>query len=172
MLRPLLARLRLRLAKTAPTPRAASSMVLDPSRLSVLHGPLQPHTRPGDTTHPTGFRRDGYCWGLADDVGEHYVAGVVTREFLQFSKARGNDLSTPRPGFAGLAPGCRWCLCVARWAEALAASARLGDGVVPRVDLAATALDTLRSVRIEDLQRFAVRDGEGEGDGGDAAPER
>lgn len=98
----------------------------------MLHGPLQPHTQPGDTTHPTGFARDGYCWGLAEDVGEHYVAGVVTKEFLEFSAARGNDLSTPRPGFVGLSDGCRWCLCVARWKEALVASERLGERVVPR----------------------------------------
>lgn len=55
----------------------------------------------------------------------------------------GNDLSTPRPGFAGLKPGCRWCLCVARcvrassdtdesWKEAFLASERLGEQIVPR----------------------------------------
>lgn len=55
----------------------------------VLHGPLQPHTRPGDREHPTGFFRDGYCWGSDEDPGQHFVGGVVTKEFLEFSKSRG-----------------------------------------------------------------------------------
>lgn len=59
----------------------------------VLHGPLQPHTVPGDSTHPTGFFRDGYCWGVEEDVGQHYVAGVVTKEFLEFSWEQGEFVS-------------------------------------------------------------------------------
>ncbi|RSH77977.1 uncharacterized protein EHS24_003051 [Apiotrichum porosum] len=64
-------------------------MTIETSKLSVLHGPLQPNTRAGDASHPTGFYRDGYCWGSEDDDGKHFVAGVVTKEFLDFSKARG-----------------------------------------------------------------------------------
>lgn len=56
---------------------------------AVLHGPLQPHTKEGDSTHPTGYFRDGFCWGSDMDAGQHFIGGVVTQEFLQFSKDRG-----------------------------------------------------------------------------------
>ncbi|BEJ18217.1 hypothetical protein CspHIS471_0704940 [Cutaneotrichosporon sp. HIS471] len=135
--------------------RRASTMVLETARMSVLHGPLQPLTRPGDTSHPTGFYRDGYCWGSSDDPGRHYVGAVMSKAFLEFSKDRGNDLSSRRPGFRGLTEGCKWCLCVERWKEALVASETLGRHIVPRVDLAATALDTLRDMSIDDLEQFA-----------------
>jgi hypothetical protein len=77
---------------------------------------------------------------------------VLTAEFLAFSAARGNDLSTPRLEyeFPGLKPGDRWCLCSARWQEALLA------GKAPQVVLEATSIAALEFVRLEDLQRFAV----------------
>jgi uncharacterized protein (DUF2237 family) len=76
----------------------------------------------------------------------------VTEEFLAFSKARGNDLSTPRPelNFPGLEPGDRWCLCAARWQEALEA------GLAPKVVLAATHEATLQIVALEDLKKYAI----------------
>jgi uncharacterized protein (DUF2237 family) len=82
----------------------------------------------------------------------HTVCVEVTKEFLAFSKARGNDLSTPRPeyGFPGLNPGDRWCLCAERWQEALAA------GVAPRVVLAATHEATLEIAELADLKRHAL----------------
>ncbi len=80
----------------------------------------------------TGFFRSGCCETSEDDLGSHTVCAQMTAEFLAFSKARGNDLSTARPGFVGLRPGDRWCMCAARWAEAHAA------GVAPPVILAAT----------------------------------
>jgi len=80
----------------------------------------------------TGYFRTGCCETDDGDHGSHTVCAQMTEEFLRFSKARGNDLSTPRPGFAGLRPGDRWCLCAARWGEAFAA------GVAPPVVLAAT----------------------------------
>ena len=82
----------------------------------------------------TGFFRNGCCDTSAEDVGSHTVCVVMTAAFLAFSKARGNDLSTPVPqfGFAGLKPGDRWCLCAPRWQEALEA------GQAPRVALRAT----------------------------------
>ncbi|KAK8845628.1 hypothetical protein IAR55_006344 [Kwoniella newhampshirensis] len=138
--------------------RSATTMTLDSAKMSVLHAPLQPHTKAGDSTHPTGFMRDGFCWGNSgSDSGRHFIGGVVTQEFLEFSKERGNDLMTRRGGFPGLTGGCRWCLCVERWKEALAASERLGDKVVPRVDLSATALDALKSVKLEELKRFEYK---------------
>ena len=65
----------------------------------------------------TGFRRDGCCSTDADDGGLHLVCAQVTQEFLEYTKAQGNDLSTPMPayGFPGLKPGDRWCLCVDKW---------------------------------------------------------
>jgi len=100
----------------------------------------------------TGFYRTGCCETGPEDVGVHTVCVQVTAEFLAFSKARGNDLSTPRPefGFAGLNPGDRWCLCAERWQEALEA------GAAPRVVLAATHEDTLKIVRLADLKRHAL----------------
>ncbi|MGB8052429.1 MAG: DUF2237 domain-containing protein, partial [Azonexus sp.] len=83
------------------------------SQLNVLGGPLLTCSdRP-----LTGFFRDGCCNTSEEDLGSHTVCVVLTAEFLEFSKARGNDLSTPRPefDFPGLEPGQRWCLCAARW---------------------------------------------------------
>jgi uncharacterized protein len=100
----------------------------------------------------TGFYRTGCCETGAEDTGVHTVCIEATAEFLAFSKARGNDLSTPRPefDFAGLSPGDRWCLCAARWQEALEA------GAAPRVVLAATHEATLAIVKLADLKRYAL----------------
>jgi len=82
----------------------------------------------------TGYFRDGCCNTGSGDVGVHTVCVVLTEEFLAFSLAVGNDLSTPMPqyGFRGLRPGERWCLCAPRWQEAFEA------GMAPQVVLAAT----------------------------------
>jgi uncharacterized protein (DUF2237 family) len=72
----------------------------------------------------TGFYRDGCCDTGREDLGSHTVCAVMTSAFLEFSKSRGNDLSTPQPefGFPGLKPGDRWCLCAPRWQEAFEAN--------------------------------------------------
>ena len=80
----------------------------------------------------TGFFRTGCCETDEQDVGRHVVCAEMTEEFLAFSALQGNDLSTPRPGFAGLKPGDRWCVCAARWKDALDAD------VAPPVILAST----------------------------------
>jgi len=100
----------------------------------------------------TGFFRTGCCHTGPDDVGLHTVCVVVTADFLAFSKARGNDLSTPHPefDFPGLKPGDRWCLCAARWREAFEA------GKAPRVILGATHEATLEIVDFDDLKRYAI----------------
>jgi hypothetical protein len=100
----------------------------------------------------TGFYRTGCCETGPEDVGIHTVCVEVTAAFLAFSKTVGNDLSTPRPefGFAGLEPGDRWCLCAARWQEALEA------GAAPRVVLGATHEATLDIVQLADLKRYAL----------------
>lgn len=100
----------------------------------------------------TGFLRTGCCDSHPQDVGRHLVCTVMTKEFLLFSKEAGNDLSTPMPehGFAGLKPGDRWCLCAARWRQALAA------GHAPQVVLAATHEDALAIVSLDDLMAHAA----------------
>lgn len=100
----------------------------------------------------TGFYRNGCCETGADDHGVHTVCVEVTADFLAFSKGRGNDLSTPIPefGFSGLEPGDRWCLCAARWKEALDA------GMAPRVILTATHERTLEIVPLAELKRYAI----------------
>ena len=100
----------------------------------------------------TGFTRNGCCDAHSGDTGSLTVCVRVTAEFLRFSRACGNDLSTPLPawGFPGLRPGDRWCLCAARWQEALEA------GVAPPVLLAATHARALEHVRLDDLRRHAL----------------
>jgi uncharacterized protein (DUF2237 family) len=100
----------------------------------------------------TGFFRDGCCNTSADDVGSHTVCVEVTAAFLEFSRFRGNDLSTPVPefGFAGLEPGDRWCLCAARWLEAYR------HGMAPRVLLKGTHARALEIVPIALLKQFAA----------------
>lgn len=100
----------------------------------------------------TGFWRDGCCNTGPEDAGVHTVCAIMTAEFLIFSKSAGNDLSTPHPefGFAGLQPGDRWCLCAARWAEALRADA------APRVVLAATHIATLHYATLDELKAHAA----------------
>ncbi len=117
-------------------------------RRNVLGEPLAPCSeRPR-----TGFYRNGCCDTGPEDVGSHTVCAIVTEEFLAFSKAVGNDLSTPRPeyDFPGLKPGDRWCLCAPRWQQALEA------GKAPKVVLAATHARALDWCRLEDLKRHAV----------------
>ncbi|MCW1967599.1 MAG: DUF2237 domain-containing protein [Anaerolineae bacterium] len=114
---------------------------------NVLGGPLQPCS-----FNPlTGFYRDGCCNTGGDDLGLHTVCVIVTREFLEFSRKRGNDLSTPVPeyGFAGLKSGDQWCLCVKRWQEAFEA------GFAPQVVLESTNLVSLEFVDLADLKRYA-----------------
>ena len=100
----------------------------------------------------TGFFRDGCCNTGPEDFGSHTVCAVMTAEFLEFSKSRGNDLSTPRPefGFAGLKAGDRWCLCAPRWQEALEA------GKAPRIVLRASHEGALEHCALADLKRLAV----------------
>jgi uncharacterized protein (DUF2237 family) len=100
----------------------------------------------------TGFFRDGCCNTTDEDTGSHTVCVELTREFLDFSRASGNDLSTPHPefDFPGLQPGDRWCLCAARWLEAYAADA------APRVHLTRTHRRALEIVSLEKLRTHAT----------------
>ena len=100
----------------------------------------------------TGWFRDGCCRTDELDFGRHAVCAVMTEDFLAFTRSRGNDLSTPVPehGFPGLKPGDRWCLCVDRWREALAA------GFAPPVVLAATHIAALEVVSLDDLEAHSI----------------
>ncbi|MBD2037530.1 DUF2237 domain-containing protein [Leptolyngbya sp. FACHB-321] len=100
----------------------------------------------------TGFFRNGVCETGPQDLGTHVVCAQVTEEFLAFTKARGNNLSTPVPSynFPGLKPGNKWCLCVSRWKEALDA------GVAPPIILEATHEAALNVVPLEVLQEHAL----------------
>jgi uncharacterized protein (DUF2237 family) len=118
------------------------------AKLNVLGEPLVPCS-----DEPlTGFFRDGCCNTSQEDFGLHVVCVRVTAEFLEFSQARGNDLSTPHPefGFPGLKPGDQWCLCAARWQEAWEA------GVAPRVLLQSTRAAALRVVKLKNLKEYAI----------------
>ncbi len=115
---------------------------------NVLGGPLQ-----SCSERPlTGFYRDGCCNTGDDDLGAHVVCVRVTAEFLAFSQARGNDLTTPHPefGFRGLKSGDKWCLCAARWVEALQ------EGVAPQLVLAATHEVMLEYAPLAELKKYAV----------------
>jgi uncharacterized protein (DUF2237 family) len=100
----------------------------------------------------TGWLRNGTCETDERDLGRHVVCARVTEAFLAFSRAQGNDLSTPVPetGFPGLKPGDCWCLCAARWKEALDA------GVAPKIRLASTEESALEVVTLEELSEHAL----------------
>lgn len=101
----------------------------------------------------TGFYRNGCCDTGTEDVGVHTVCVIVNQEFLEFSRAMGNNLIDPMPmyNFPGLKPGDRWCLCAARWKEALKA------GVAPKVVLEATHERTLEIVSMAELLEYAFK---------------
>jgi len=101
----------------------------------------------------TGYYRTGCCETGPDDLGTHTVCAVMTVEFLEFSKSRGNDLMTPIPayGFPGLKAGDRWCLCARRWLEAYESK------VAPSVILEATNEKTLEIIPLETLIDYSNR---------------
>ena len=116
--------------------------------LNVFDEPLQPCS----DNPVTGFFRDGCCNTSDDDVGSHTVCVEVTQAFLEYSRFRGNDLSTPVPefGFPGLQPGDCWCLCAARWLEACQ------QNMAPRVFLTRTHKRALQIVPLEKLKEHAI----------------
>jgi hypothetical protein len=120
----------------------------DPEARNVLGGELVPCS----LAPRTGFFRNGCCETGPEDRGLHTVCAVMTAEFLAFSAAVGNDLTTPMPeyGFPGLKPGDRWCLCAPRWKQALDA------GMAPQVVLEATHEETLAITTLGVLKDFAV----------------
>ena len=116
--------------------------------ISVLGEPLE---MCGDQPM-TGFFRDSYCNTCDEDLGSHTVCVEITQLFLDFSKAKGNDLSSPAPqfGFQGLQEGDAWCLCAARWFEAYE------SGAAPLVYMQRTHIRALDIVPFEVLKQYAV----------------
>jgi len=100
----------------------------------------------------TGYFRDGFCRTIQQDSGTHILCAVVTQEFLDYTKSRGNDLSTPIPhwSFPGLKPGSKWCLCISRWLEAERA------GKAPFIFLEATHKKALEFTTLEVLKKYEV----------------
>ncbi len=122
--------------------------MLKDESLNVFGEPLLPCSE----DPVTGFFRDGCCNTSDADVGSHTVCVEVTRDFLEYSRFRGNDLTTPVPqfGFPGLKPGDRWCLCAARWLEAHE------QEMAPRVFLQRTHQRALDTVPLAVLRQYAV----------------
>lgn len=85
----------------------------------------------------TGWRRDGKCSTDSADHGTHTVCATLNQKFLDFTKSKGNDLSSQRGSFPGLKPGDKWCLCAMRYKEAYDAGIKLP------VDRRATGKKTL-----------------------------
>ena len=100
----------------------------------------------------TGFYRDSKCNTCKEDVGSHTVCIETSKQFLEYSRFKGNDLSTPVTefGFQGLKPGDSWCLCAARWLEAQESD------MAPRVHLKKTHIKALDIVPIELLKKYAL----------------
>jgi len=100
----------------------------------------------------TGFFRDGCCNTNDDDVSSHTICVEVSTAFLEYSRFKGNDLTTPAPefGFPGLSEGDRWCLCAQRWLEAY------NQKMAPRVHLMSTHKRSLEIVPLNLLKQFAI----------------
>ena len=100
----------------------------------------------------TGFFRTGCCDTSDQDLGSHTVCALMTEDFLKFSIAKGNDLSTPVPqyNFPGLKEGDRWCLCANRWLEAYKSDS------APAIIAKATNLKALDIIPMEIIKEFAI----------------
>ena len=113
-------------------------------QLNVYNKPLQVCS----TNPMTGWKRDGTCSTHDDDTGTHTVCARVNDEFLEYTKDKGNDLSTPSNSFPGLKEGDNWCLCALRWSQALK------DGKAPPLNLNATNKKTLEYVNKDTLEQY------------------
>lgn len=100
----------------------------------------------------TGYWRDGFCRTATEDQGTHVVCAVMTEEFLEYTKSKGNDLTRAIPAyqFPGLKAGDKWCLCILRWLEAEKA------GVAPKISLASTDDKALEYTTLEMLKKYRL----------------
>jgi|TARA_B100000768_G_scaffold73435_1_gene70373 uncharacterized protein (DUF2237 family) len=118
--------------------------------LNVLGAPLKNCC----TSPMTGYFRDGFCRTTKDDYGTHTLCAIITKEFLEYSASKGNDLITPIPhwNFPGLKPGDKWCLCISRWLQAEKA------GKAPFVILEATHIKSLQYTSLEILKKYTFKE--------------
>ena len=98
----------------------------------------------------TGYFRKGYCTTDDTDNGTHTVCSKMNKEFLDYTKTMGNDLSTPRGSFPGLKPGDNWCLCEIRWKQMFDEHPEL----TPKVILNATHKKTLNYIGKDILEKY------------------
>ena len=100
----------------------------------------------------TGWYRDGCCNTDSSDIGSHTVCCILTDEFLNFARSKGNDLITPAPqfNFPGLKAGDSWCVCAGTYAQAIKA------GTACKIFLKKTNQKTLEIIPIEMLKKHAV----------------
>jgi len=122
--------------------------VIEKKMLNVYGEPLQPCCE----KLATGFTRTGYCEVITEDIGVHAVCTQITKDFLEYSRFRGNDLSTPHPefNFPGLKSGDCWCLCATRWLEAYE------NDMAPKVKLLSTHMAALEIVPLNILREYAI----------------
>ena len=99
----------------------------------------------------TGYYRDGFCHTEKQDFGVHIACAVMTEEFLAYTKAQGNDLSSSTPWFPGLKVGDKWCLCISRWIEAM------NEGVAPPIILESTHQKVLEYVSLKVWKKYAAQ---------------
>ena len=95
-----------------------------------------------------GWYQDGCCRTDDSDLGQHSICSVMTKEFLSYTLAQGNNLVDPNPmfDFYGLKPGDHWCLCLSRWEQAR------NDGLAPPVILKSTHISSLQIIPLEILK--------------------
>ena len=117
-----------------------STNVLGTPLMSCSHEPV------------TGWFRDGCCNTDDNDRGSHTICALLTWEFLEYIRDRGNDLiaSNPTYGFPGLKEGDQWCVCAASWRQAYQA----GKGCP--VVLESTHASALEIVPLEELMACAI----------------
>jgi len=99
----------------------------------------------------TGYMRSGYCTYHPGDEGTHLVCARVTKEFLEYTRSMGNDLTTPTKYFPGIKPGDKWCLCVHRWLQAYKA------GVAPPIIFESSHSSILKYVPIKVLLPYRTK---------------
>lgn len=116
--------------------------------LNALGGPLEPCS----IDPVTGFYRTGSCKVGPDNQAVHAVCIYATEEFLEYSKANGNDLSTPMPqyNFPGVKPGQSWCVNARSFAKAVK------DGKAPKIFIHSTHMAVLKFVDLETLKEYAI----------------
>jgi len=116
--------------------------------INALGGPLEPCS----IDPKTGFYRDGSCNCGQDNPGVHAVCIYATKEFLEYSKQAGNDISTPMPqfNFPGVKPGQSWCLSGPRFVQAVK------DGHPPQIFIHSTHKAILELIDLETLKKCAL----------------